>query len=379
MSSTFRVTTLPLIAGLFLQVAHAQQPLVEVVSPNHYATEDAGIFVVPNCCGPFHYQQVFPASDFAALGDRPHWLYQFSLRPDKRVSAPQTFELGHLQLRMSTTNTSPENLGALFEENAGVDERIVFDGPFISSTQNMGPAEGPKEFDDVYKLQDSFLYDPRAGNLLVEWISRSGGKIVTSTGDPPVAGADSFSHPHMMIYADGADAESGGYDGGLVYKFSFHAVIDGDFNGNSLLDVGDIDLLSDEVRRGTNDVGFDLNSDGKVTQVDRSIWVDQLRKTWFGDANLDGEFNSGDFVLVFQQGEYEDSLAGNSGWADGDWNGDSEFSSVDFVTAFQGGGFELGPRLSTAAAPEPASWGLLSTCVFGIAYRCRKVRSVTPI
>ena len=87
---------------------------------------------------------------------------------------------------------------------------------------------------------------------------------------------------------------------------------------------------------------FDLNSDRTVDQADYRIWVKDLRQTWFGDANLDGEFNSGDLVAVFQAGEYEDVEEYNSGWATGDWNGDGVFDSSDLVVAFQDGGYEKG-------------------------------------
>ena len=129
----------------------------------------------------------------------------------------------------------------------------------------------------------------------------------------------------------------------------------GDFNGNGTLDAADIDLLSAAVRNGTGGANFDLNTDGNVDDGDRQIWINDLKKTYAGDANLDGEFNSTDFVEVFQAGEYEDGVAGNSTWATGDWNGDAEFDSGDFVAAFQAGGFEQGPRAGVAAVPEPSS------------------------
>lgn len=129
----------------------------------------------------------------------------------------------------------------------------------------------------------------------------------------------------------------------------------GDFDKNGVLDLADIDALSAAARGQANPAGFDLNQDQLVNAADRAVWVEQLKKTWFGDANLDGQFNSTDFVAVFQIGEYEDAANGNSGWADGDWNGDGDFNSSDFVAAFQGGGFEAGPRAATAAVPEPAS------------------------
>jgi hypothetical protein len=134
----------------------------------------------------------------------------------------------------------------------------------------------------------------------------------------------------------------------------------GDFNSDGTLDAADIDALTTQVLGGTNPPNFDLNNDQMVNQADRGVWVRDLRKTYFGDANLDGQFNSADFVVVFQLGEYEDATASNSTWADGDWNGDGEFTSGDFVTAFQDGGYEKGPRAAANAVPEPSASILVS-------------------
>ncbi len=117
---------------------------------------------------------------------------------------------------------------------------------------------------------------------------------------------------------------------------------DGDFNNDGLLTAADIDTLSTAVRMNSTDLQYDLNADQAVNDADREVWVNELKNTYFGDADLDGEFNSADFVAVFQEGQYEDNVPANSGWATGDWNGDAEFTSDDFVTAFQSGGYEFG-------------------------------------
>jgi hypothetical protein len=129
----------------------------------------------------------------------------------------------------------------------------------------------------------------------------------------------------------------------------------GDFNADGSLDAADIDALTAQVLGGTNPPPYDLNSDQLVNDADRVVWVHDLKKTYFGDANLDGLFDSTDFVSVFQTGEYEDATARNSTWGKGDWNGDGDFTSGDFVTAFQDGGYEKGPRPGIAAVPEPSA------------------------
>jgi hypothetical protein len=140
------------------------------------------------------------------------------------------------------------------------------------------------------------------------------------------------------------------------WQMSVNAIQPGDFNGDGLLTATDIDLLTTEVIAGTNNGAFDVNADGAVNASDRAVWVNDLRKTYFGDSNLDGEFNSSDFVAVFQIGEYEDAVSRNSTWTDGDWNGDQEFTSGDFVAAFQEGGYEKGPPPVIATVPEPTPW-----------------------
>jgi hypothetical protein len=78
-----------------------------------------------------------------------------------------------------------------------------------------------------------------------------------------------------------------------------------------------------------------------------------------GDVDIDGVFNSGDLVKVFQVGEYEDGIVGNSTWAEGDWNNDNEFDTTDLVVAFQAGQYVPAASPPTVGVPEPASWLLL--------------------
>ena len=125
----------------------------------------------------------------------------------------------------------------------------------------------------------------------------------------------------------------------------------GDFNSNGVLDIEDIDMLTVESASGANNGKFDLNGDGNVNGVDVSIWAKDLANTWIGDSDLDGEFNSGDFVQVFSRAKFEQDV--DAVWSDGDWNGDGRFGSSDFVNAFADAGYEKGPR-PTQAVPEPA-------------------------
>ena len=123
--------------------------------------------------------------------------------------------------------------------------------------------------------------------------------------------------------------------------------------------LADIEELTGAVASGDSSSKYDLNGDGSVNIADRTFYIEDTLNTYFGDSNLDGEFNSSDFVAVFTAGEYEDAIADNSTWAEGDWNGDSDFDSSDFVAAFTAGGYEIGPRVGVNAVPEPSSLALI--------------------
>jgi hypothetical protein len=131
-----------------------------------------------------------------------------------------------------------------------------------------------------------------------------------------------------------------------------HVSAGGDFNSDGTLDAADVNLLMNRIATGPFDTQFDLNGDQRLDAEDLSVWVHVIKQTYFGDANLDGEFTTSDLVNVLTAGQYEDDVAGNSAWASGDWNADAEFTSADLVAALSDGGYEQGPR--PASVPEPA-------------------------
>ena len=94
------------------------------------------------------------------------------------------------------------------------------------------------------------------------------------------------------------------------------------------------------------------NADGIYDYADVEFLIHNLLDTHIGDANVDGTFDSRDFVQVFRSAEYEDGTAGNSLWSEGDWNCDGDFTTRDFVWAFRDGGYVLAAerRLPLVAA-----------------------------
>jgi hypothetical protein len=127
----------------------------------------------------------------------------------------------------------------------------------------------------------------------------------------------------------------------------------GDLIVDGVLDHADLALLCQGIRFPDEATApMDLDRDGQVDRADLRQLVEVLMGTSFGDANLDGTFNSRDLVLVFQAGQYEDSIAGNSTWITGDWNCDGEFNSSDLVLAFQSGVYSANAQRHDAALAD---------------------------
>ena len=99
----------------------------------------------------------------------------------------------------------------------------------------------------------------------------------------------------------------------------------GDFNGNGVLDGADIDMLSAEVRAGTNLPKFDLDRNNLVNEEDRRVAVEDLAQTWFGDADFSQSVDFSDFALLAAR------FGESGGWQDGDFDGNGLVEFADFV------------------------------------------------
>jgi hypothetical protein len=141
----------------------------------------------------------------------------------------------------------------------------------------------------------------------------------------------------------------------------------GDFDADGVVSASDIDLLCEAI--GGQDGRFDLDSDDDVDLYDHKYLVEEILGTSYGDANLDGSFDTADLVQLLQAAQYEDGVVGNSTWATGDWNCDREFGTADLVLAFQTGAYER----PVAGAQWPTS---LQTIAAAIAWPDRKRRAV---
>jgi hypothetical protein len=122
---------------------------------------------------PMRYQQVISASEFNTGAG---WINQIRLRPDGINGSAFSETLASIQINLSTTNKSPNNLNKTFSKNTGNDETVVYSGSLPLSSAFIGPTGGPMNFDVVIPLQTPFYYDPAAGNLLLDVRNYSGGR-----------------------------------------------------------------------------------------------------------------------------------------------------------------------------------------------------------
>lgn len=316
---------------------------------------------------PFRIQFLFSASDFESIPVGGAFLSGHAIRSDGSVTET-TSSTTYVTYVLSTTNA--DRLFDAFDDNTGNDATQVYQGARTSSFP-VATGDAPHPFGRPIEYDQMFFYDPATmGNLVMESFSVDGAAGPgTAPRDWEATGATT------TIFADSPVAEfaTDSVDALIVTQFTIvsRVMTGGDYDGNRVLDVGDLDLQANAIRR--QDLTFDENDDGSVDGVDRRVWVTEYRGTWFGDANLDGKFDSTDLITIFTAGQFEDEIEDNSGWADGDWNGDGDFDSADLVIAFIDGGYEQGQRAASNAVPEPVSFPIFMVAMTGIAIIRRQV------
>jgi hypothetical protein len=166
------LATLAVLAG---NVASA----AVIVVPNSLAAVESGnANAAPFNIGFFglssaRYQQVFAASEFSSLSG-PQLITQIAFRPDATNATAFSSTISNVQINLSTTSLARGGLSTTFAANVGADDTVVFSGSLSLSSAFTGPPEGPKDFDIVINLQTPFLYDPTAGNLLLDVRNFSG-------------------------------------------------------------------------------------------------------------------------------------------------------------------------------------------------------------
>jgi hypothetical protein len=168
------------------------------------------------------YQQVYAANEFSGLAGGGEYITQIAFRPDPFAGAAFSAVLASIRIDLSTVATGPDALSAVFGENVGANDTIVYGGAsgaslFLSSSFT-GPAFGPKDFDIVINLTTPFFYNPAAGNLLLDIRNFGGG--TTTYFSATSASGDAMSRV-FTFGSDAGSAVAGNIDSlGLVTRFT---------------------------------------------------------------------------------------------------------------------------------------------------------------
>jgi len=196
-----------------------------IVVPNANATtEGAGTNAIPfsDFGTSLRYQQVYAASQFGALSG-PAWITAILLRPDAVYGHSFSATLTDIQIDLSTTSKAPDGLSPAFANNVGADDTVVFGrGALALSSQFTGPVGGPKDFDIVINLTTPFLYNPAAGNLLLDVRNYNSTISTTQMDAVDLVAGDPVSRV-ISHYGDGVNDATAYYvdSVGLVTDFRF--------------------------------------------------------------------------------------------------------------------------------------------------------------
>jgi len=202
-------TSLLLLAGI-----HSSQAEIKIASPSSYINKEGEGCFCSASEPPYRYQQVFPAANFAALGNKPHWIVGFGPRADQSVTSPHTAYLPDNEVRLSTTGRAPNTMSLSFDANHGSDVMQFYRGPLTMVADVAGPGPGPREFyhPDFPAGVTPYLYDPSKGNLLFDFIAWQ--------GESPKVLADQI--PGMQITVAGSPSETEGGRGPVaIFQFTF--------------------------------------------------------------------------------------------------------------------------------------------------------------
>lgn len=171
---TSQRTCLLALALLTVAVTEARAQ-ISVVVPNANVSTAGNVdnrfpFLVT---GGMRYQQVFNASQFGAFGG-PQMISQMTLRNGIFLSTAFSSTIASIQISLSTIAAGADGLSATFASNIGGNNTQVYNGSLTLSSTN-GPGPGNTHvFDVVINFQTPFLYNPGAGNLLLDVQNNSG-------------------------------------------------------------------------------------------------------------------------------------------------------------------------------------------------------------
>ena len=220
-----RCSGLAVIALLIGSAAHADT----VVIPSAYASQDAPTEVAyPFAVGqfsnrPYRYQQVYDATGFGSPGD-VIWISDIAFRVDQPNGDLGAFVVQDVDVHLSTTAKAVNGLSggstAALDSNVGNDSTLVFSG-----TLNWDPCGATAcvfdPFDESIHFTTPFVYDPTAGNLLLEIYNFSTPPFPNNFFDAVQNDASMSNTRDMIDVVDGTTHHFFTDAVGLVTQFTF--------------------------------------------------------------------------------------------------------------------------------------------------------------
>lgn len=280
----------------------------------------------------------YPAAVFSGADIRLRRTYPWSLPFFKEVWA---HEIGHV-LSLAHPDASTGSGGfvsAFYDDNF---DRTSHATALETLTNSFADLIDPLDPDNSPALQQFELCnDPAAGE---------------SCFSSP--GADSPGFGSIMGSIGGASILQNDEYAARQFLYPFVRV-PGDFNADKTLTVEDVDLLLSEIGEPDPRGWFDLTEDERVNLDDRTAWV-ELRGTYIGDANLDGQVNATDLNALALNWLADDATS----WGQGDFNGDGHVNAMDQNDLALNW---LSESIEATSVPEPWSNTLLATAMAAVA------------
>jgi len=165
MSANRRPPTACLLAMVFVGSSVGSAMGQVIVTPNALAGVEGNSFLTRPPTA-YRYMQLISSSEFSALAG-PVLITEFHFRPDAADSGAGSILTSGQQIFLSTTSQTVSTLSPTFANNIGADNTLVLTSGGFSTNNLPGPGN-THQFDIAFPLTTPFLYNPAAGNLLLD-------------------------------------------------------------------------------------------------------------------------------------------------------------------------------------------------------------------
>ena len=178
----------------------------------------------------------------------------------------------------------------------------------------------------------------------------------------PVLSSDWPAHGSKIYYTV---SDSGLHSDWEIYEATWSVDQIGDFSADGSLDVDDLNRLTSAIRTGSTHRQYDIDQSGAVDLADRNYWVTDLKSTWIGDADLDGQVTAADLNALALNWRATNVTT----WAQGDFTGDGIVNASDLNALALNWQSGIATAASPAAVPEPSSITLMLLGLCALARR----------